>query len=84
MMQPVEIFISMASPYDATQKYLYRINLNNTDTVRVTPSIFEGTNYYRLSPDAKYATHINANITRNYNIRLVILPDHKKVYPARG
>lgn len=72
----------IASPYDATQKYLYRINLNNTDTVRVTPSIFEGTNYYRLSPDAKYATHINANITRNYNIRLVILPDHKKVYPA--
>ncbi len=72
----------IASPYDATQKYLYRINLNNTDTVRVTPSIFEGTNYYRLSPDAKYATHINANITRNYNIQLVILPDHKKVYPA--
>jgi dipeptidyl-peptidase-4 len=71
-----------ASPYDATQKYLYRINLNNTDTVRVTPQIFEGTNFYRLSPDGKYATHTNANINRDFNVRLVALPDHKKVYPA--
>jgi dipeptidyl-peptidase-4 len=72
----------IASPYDATQKYLYRINLNNTDTVRVTPAIFDGTNNYRLSPDAKYATHVNANINRNYNIRLVSLPTHQKVYPS--
>ena len=71
-----------ASPYDATQKYLYRINLSNTDTVRVTPATFEGTNFYRLSPDAKYATQTNGNINRNYNIRLVVLPDHKKIYPA--
>lgn len=72
----------IASPYDATQKYLYRINLNNTDTVRVTPAIFNGTNNYRISPDAKYATHTNANITRNFNIRFVTLPEHKKVYPS--
>jgi dipeptidyl-peptidase-4 len=71
-----------ASPYDATQKYLYRINLNNTDTVRVTPQLFDGTNFYRLSPDAKYATHTNGSIHRNFNVRLVALPDHKKVYPA--
>lgn len=71
-----------ASPYDATQRYLYRINLNNTDTVRVTPAVFEGTNFYRLSPDAKYATHTNGNINRSFNIRLVALPDHHKVYPA--
>ena len=71
-----------ASPYDATQKYLYRINLNNTDTIRVTSAIFDGTNFYRLSPDAKYATHTNSNINRNFSGRLVSLPDHKKVYPA--
>lgn len=71
-----------ASPYDATQRYLYRINLNSTDTVRVTPAVFEGTNFYRLSPDAKYATHTNGNINRSFNIRLVALPDHHKVYPA--
>ena len=55
------------------RRYLYRINLNNTDTVRVTPAVFEGTNIYRFSPDAKYATHTNANIHRNYNFRLVNL-----------
>jgi dipeptidyl-peptidase-4 len=71
----------IASPYDATQRYLYRINLYNTDTTRVTPAVFDGTNFYRLSPDAKYATQTNGSITRNYNIRLVSLPDHKKVYP---
>ena len=74
----------IASPYDATQKYLYRINLNNTDTVRVTPAVYEGTNFYRLSPDAQYATQTNGNINRSFvnNVRLVTLPDHKKVYPS--
>ncbi len=71
-----------ASPYDATQKYLYRINLSNTDTLRVTPAVFNGTNNYRISPDAKYATHTNASITRNFNIRFVSLPAHSKVYPS--
>jgi dipeptidyl-peptidase-4 len=71
-----------ASPYDARQSYLYRISLQNTDTVRVTPAFFDGTNMYRLSPDAKYATHINANINRAFNIRLVTLADHQKIYPA--
>ncbi len=71
-----------ASPYDATQKYLYRVNLNNMDTVRVTPALFDGTNSYRLSPDAKFATQVNASISRNANVRLVVLPEHKKIYPS--
>ena len=70
------------SPHDATQKYLYRINLDNTDTVKVTPAKFDGTNTYRISPDSKYATHTNANIHRNFNERLIRLDDNKKVYPA--
>ena len=70
-----------ATPYDATQRYLYKVNINNTDTVRVTPAAYEGTNNYRFSPDAKYALHTNANIRRNYNFRLVYLPQHNKVYP---
>ncbi len=71
-----------ATPYDATQRYLYKVNISNGDTVRVTPAIFNGTNSYRFSPDAKYALHTNANITREYNSRLVHLPEHKKIYPA--
>ncbi len=27
-----------ATPYDATQRYLYKANINNTDTIRVTPT----------------------------------------------
>jgi len=72
----------VASPYDARDRYLYSININKTDTVRITPAVFEGTNSYRFSPDAAYAVHINSNIHRNYNIRLLTLPDHKKIYPG--
>ncbi|HLK27964.1 MAG TPA: DPP IV N-terminal domain-containing protein [Puia sp.] len=71
-----------ATPYDATQRYLYKVNINKGDTVRVTPSVFNGTNTYSFSPDAKYALHTNGNIKRDYNIRLVHLPEHKKIYPA--
>ena len=71
----------IASPYDARDKYLYRVNLAGSDTVRVTPAVFEGTNMYRLSPDAAYATQVNGNIHRAYNVRLVDLPEHRKVYP---
>ena len=72
----------MASPYDATQRYLYRLNVNNTDTIRVTPQIFDGTNTYYLSPDIRYATHINGSIKHDNTIRLITLPDHKKCYPS--
>lgn len=71
-----------ATPYDGTQRYLYKVNVNNPDTIRLTPPAFNGTNTYRFSPDAKYALHTNANITRDYNFRLVHLPEHKKVYPV--
>jgi dipeptidyl-peptidase-4 len=71
-----------ATPYDGTQRYLYKVNINQPDTVRVTPAVFNGTNNYRFSPDGKFALHVNASISRDYNIRLVQLPDHKKVYPA--
>ncbi len=73
-----------AAPYDATQKYLYRISMNGGDTVRVTPAQFDGTNDYRFSQDGKYATHIHRNINTFYNFRLVQLPTHNKTYPSRA
>jgi len=71
-----------ATPYDGTQRYLYKTNIDHPDTVRLTPPVFDGTNIYSFSTDAKYALHINSNIHRDYNFRLVHLPDHQKVYPA--
>ncbi|OXB02659.1 S9 family peptidase [Flavobacterium plurextorum] len=72
----------IASPKDATQRYLYETNLNTKKTKRVTPQEFEGTNEYSFSTDAKYAKHINSNINRHYNKRLVALSGHKKILPA--
>ncbi len=71
-----------ASPTDATQKYLYKVNISVKDTVRVTPGIFEGTNNYTFSPDAHFAKHTNSNITRLPNSRLVNLRSHNKIYPS--
>lgn len=71
----------IASPTDATQRYLYETNLNTKKTKRITPKEFEGTNEYRFSTDGKYAKHTNSSINRDYNTRLVALPSHKKILP---
>jgi dipeptidyl-peptidase-4 len=70
------------SPYDATQSYLYKVNLKKSDTVRVTAPVFEGTNFYVFSPDGKFAAHANGNIHRSFNTRLLSLDENKKIYPA--
>lgn len=71
----------IASPTDATQRYLYETNLSSKKTKRVTPDAFEGTNAYVFSTDASYAKHTNSNIKRDYNTRLVALSGHKKILP---
>lgn len=70
-----------ASPYDATQRYLYKINLNGGDTVRVTPPAFDGSNAYSFSSDGQYALHSHRSTLASPNFRLVSLPDHQKLYP---
>ena len=71
-----------ASPYDATQQYLYKTGLSASDTVRVTPSLFAGTNTYNISPDARYAVHSNSSLHTSYNQRLIALNGSRKLYPA--
>ncbi|MTH13964.1 DPP IV N-terminal domain-containing protein [Flavobacterium sp. LC2016-01] len=71
----------IASPTDATQRYLYETNLDSKKTKRVTPKEFEGTNEYRFSTNGEFATHTNSNINRNRNNRLVALSGHKKIFP---
>lgn len=51
-----------ASPEDATQKYLYRVPLDGSDTrsgtmQRISPADQTGTHSYLFSPDAKWAVH---------------------------
>lgn len=70
----------IASPDNATQRYLYRSPLDGSaDPVRVTPGNFAGFNFYSISPDGKYAFHIFSSINDPGLRELVSLPDHKLV-----
>jgi dipeptidyl-peptidase-4 len=70
----------IASPDNATQRFLYRAPLDGrTDPVRVTPREFAGTNSYAISPDGRYAFHSFSSFDVPGIRQLVTLPDHKMV-----
>ncbi|MES2795258.1 MAG: DPP IV N-terminal domain-containing protein [Bacteroidota bacterium] len=71
----------VASPTDATQRYLYETNLTTKITKRLTPASFEGTNSYKFSTDGSFARHNNSNINRNPNSRLISTQNHEKIFP---
>ncbi|WP_242696349.1 S9 family peptidase [Longitalea luteola] len=73
----------MASPNNATQKYLYRTKLTGKGTPeRVSPAGQEGTHEYSLSPAATYARHVFSNYFTSYTDEWVSLPDHKSLNGA--
>ena len=74
----------IASPEDATQRYLYETNLSSKKTKRITPETFDGSNRYVFSTDAAYARHTNSSISRDYNQRLIALSGHQKIYPKEA
>ncbi|SEA67889.1 S9 family peptidase [Pedobacter hartonius] len=58
-------FYFIASPANATQKYLYKTRLDGKGNLeRITPSIFPGTHSYDISPNGIFANHTyqSANI----------------------
>lgn len=70
----------MASPDNATQKYLYRIKLDGKGKAeRVSPATQQGSHDYDVSPNAKYAQHTFSNYYTNYANELISLADHKGV-----
>jgi dipeptidyl-peptidase-4 len=70
----------MASPDNATQKFLYRIKLDGKGKAeRVSPATQQGTHDYDVSPSAKYAQHTFSNYYTNYASELISLADHKGV-----
>ncbi len=72
----------MASPDNATQKYLYRVKLKGGDAERVTPAGETGTNGYEISPNGKMALHNFSNSYTASQNEVVSLPDHKHVSGA--
>ncbi|MEJ2544710.1 MAG: S9 family peptidase [Calditrichaceae bacterium] len=69
-----------ASPDNPTQKYLYRINIKNSNSMeRVTPGDQAGTHSYKIAPNLKYAFHSWSNINTPATHELIELPSHKTI-----
>ncbi len=70
----------VASPDDATRRYLFRAPLDGNGGVqRVTPADQPGTHSYDVSPDGAFAIHTYSSIDRPPAIELVRLPSHEVV-----
>jgi dipeptidyl-peptidase 4 len=70
----------IASPDNATQRYLYRIRLSGGGRPeRITPQNAPGTHSYTVSPDARWAIHTVSRFDTPPVTELVRLPSHEAV-----
>ena len=70
-----------ASPYNATQKYLYRTTLDGKGAPqRISPLSETGTHDYDVSPQAGFAFHTFSNYYIPQQVEWVSLPDHKFIH----
>ena len=66
----------IASPDNATQRYLYRSRLDGTGTAeRLTPASQPGWHAYNVSPDFHWALHIYSTIDTPPVVELIRFPD---------
>lgn len=70
----------IASPENATQRYLYRQQLDGSAAPeRVTPANMPGVHSYELSPDCRWALHTFSNFDTPPTTELIGLPDHRSI-----
>ena len=70
----------IASPDDATQRYLYRSRLDGSgDPERLTPPNDAGWNSYQLSQDGRWGFRTHSAFGVPSTVDLVSLPDHRGV-----
>jgi dipeptidyl-peptidase-4 len=75
-----EFLYYMASPGNATRKYLYRSRLDGSGKPeRITPASQPGTHSYHFSPTATFAFHEFSNITTPPIGEWITLNDHKGI-----
>ncbi|MES2275375.1 MAG: S9 family peptidase [Bacteroidota bacterium] len=67
----------IASPDNATQRYLYSVKIGGGPAVRVSPADQPGTHSYEISPNGKIAQHTFSNSYTPYAFEVISLPDHK-------
>lgn len=69
----------IASPDNATQLYLYSVNLDGSDWKRLSPESQPGSHSYRISADRKFAVHTFSSFTSPPVTDLVELPSHNSI-----
>ena len=78
--EPGGWFYYIASPENATQRYLYRVRLDGSGrSERLSPTDKPGTHSYDLSPDGRWAIHTYSTYDTPPVIELVKLPEHRVV-----
>lgn len=79
------ILYFLATPTNATQKYLYKTKLDGSGKAElVSPATMLGTHDYTISPNGKYASHtFNNTYTKNLT-ELISLPQHKALVEAES
>jgi dipeptidyl-peptidase 4 len=76
--QPGGWLYYVASPDNATQRYLYRSRLDGSGKPeRVTPAGAAGTHTYNLSPDCHWAFHSSSRFDSPGQADIVTLPAHQ-------
>jgi dipeptidyl-peptidase-4 len=69
----------IASPGDATRRYLYRVRLDGSGLERVTPADAKGWHSYEISFDGRRAMHTFSRRDSPPITELVSLPDHRTI-----
>jgi len=69
----------IASPNDATQRYLYRVGTDGGGIKRLTPETKLGWHDYDISPNGRWAIHTASSFDDPPIVELVSLPEHKAI-----
>jgi len=72
-------FLFIASPDNATQRYLFSCDFSGGELKRLTPMDMPGTHQYDISPTGEYAIHTSSRLVQPPVTSVVSLPDHKTV-----
>jgi dipeptidyl-peptidase-4 len=71
----------LASPTNATQKYLYKTTLDGKGKLeRVSPASMQGSHDYSISPNGKFAAHVFSNTETRPLRELIDLRTNKPLY----
>ncbi|TXI97490.1 MAG: S9 family peptidase [Chryseobacterium cucumeris] len=73
----------LASPNNATQKYLYKVSMKGGKAQKVTPESYTGSNTYTISPNGKIAMFTNNSINAFSTDAVISLPEHKELVAAK-